>query len=251
MNPAWSPLTVSWAALAVATFVVLLFRVAPYGRHVTDAWGPTVPHRVGWVVMEIISPLLLITGFAASWSGTLLDLPYSHFVLMGVWIGHYAYRAVAYPFLMRWEGRRMPIIIMLSAVLFNVLNGGLNGYQLAVRPALSMTSPAFLFGAFVFITGLGINIRSDALLRGLRKPGEDGYRIPRGGLFDLVSCPNYLGEILEWVGFAVMAATPAAAGFAVWTAANLVPRALSHHRWYREHFELYPKERKAVVPFIL
>jgi hypothetical protein len=37
----------------------------------------------------------------------------------------------------------------------------------------------------------------------------------------------------------------------VWTAANLVPRAVAHHRWYRERFADYPAERKALVPFLL
>jgi len=37
----------------------------------------------------------------------------------------------------------------------------------------------------------------------------------------------------------------------VWTIANLVPRALAHHKWYNEHFENYPAERKAIFPFIL
>jgi 3-oxo-5-alpha-steroid 4-dehydrogenase 1 len=42
-----------------------------------------------------------------------------------------------------------------------------------------------------------------------------------------------------------------ALSFAVWTAANLIPRSLSHDRWYRERFPNYPRERKAVIPFVL
>jgi len=32
---------------------------------------------------------------------------------------------------------------------------------------------------------------------------------------------------------------------------NLVPRAIDHHKWYKKEFADYPKERKAVIPFIL
>ena len=65
--------------------------------------------------------------------------------------------------------------------------------------------------------------------------------MPTGGLFRYVSCPNYLGEIVEWTGFAlVMGALPGFA-FLAWTLANLVPRALEHHRWYRATFPDYPR----------
>ncbi len=75
--------------------------------------------------------------------------------------------------------------------------------------------------------------------------------VPRGGLFELVSCPNLSGEILQWFGFALMCWNLPALSFAIWTAANLIPRAISHHRWYRTHFADYPKSRRAVVPGIL
>jgi 3-oxo-5-alpha-steroid 4-dehydrogenase 1 len=63
-----------------------------------------------------------------------------------------------------------------------------------------------------------------------------------------VSCPNHLGEIVQWFGFALMAWNLPALSFAVWTAANLIPRAVVHHRWYRAHFSEYPAGRRAVVP---
>jgi protein-S-isoprenylcysteine O-methyltransferase Ste14 len=67
-------------------------------------------------------------------------------------------------------------------------------------------------------------------------------------LFEWVSCPNYLGEIVAWAGWALATWSPAGLVFAVWTFANLAPRAWSHHRWYRSNFPEYPKERKALVP---
>ena len=96
-----------------------------------------------------------------------------------------------------------------------------------------------------------INNQSDHILINLRKPGETGYKIPKGGFFKYVSAPNLFGEMLEWMGFAILCWNLPALGFAVWTAANLIPRAISHHRWYLEKFENYPKERKAVIPFLV
>jgi steroid 5-alpha-reductase/3-oxo-5-alpha-steroid 4-dehydrogenase 1 len=103
----------------------------------------------------------------------------------------------------------------------------------------------------LFVLGFSINLQADTILINLRQPGETGYKIPRGGLFRLVSCPNYLGELIEWTGWAIATWSLPGLAFAVWTAANLVPRALSHHRWYRDRFPDYPAERRAVIPLLL
>ena len=81
-------------------------------------------------------------------------------------------------------------------------------------------------------------------------PCASGYGIPRGGLFEYVSGANYFGEILEWTGWAVATWSPAGLAFAVFTVANLAPRARTHHAWYRKQFPDYPRKRKAIIPFI-
>lgn len=85
----------------------------------------------------------------------------------------------------------------------------------------------------------------------LRKTGETGYKIPFGFLFDKISCPNHFGEIVQWLGFAIMAWNLPASTFLIWTLANLLPRSLRHHKWYKEKFEEYPEERKAVIPWLV
>lgn len=105
-------------------------------------------------------------------------------------------------------------------------------------------------GAAVFCGGAAVNIWSDNVLMGL-KEGGGGYKIPRGGVFEWVSCPNYFGEILEWAAWAFMTCSWAGVGFFMYTCANLVPRAMANHRWYLEKFgDDYPKNRKAVIPFV-
>ena len=63
--------------------------------------------------------------------------------------------------------------------------------------------------------------------------------------------PNYLGECIEWLGWAIMTWSFSGFVFALWTTFNLLPRALKHHSWYKEKFNDYPKERKAIIPKIL
>ena len=66
-----------------------------------------------------------------------------------------------------------------------------------------------------------------------------------------LSNPNYLGEFIEWLGWAIMTWSWAGLVFFLWTVCNLFPRAISNHNWYQNKFEDYPKERKAVIPNII
>ena len=149
----------------------------------------------------------------------------------------------------------MPLLIAVLAVLFNLVNGFINGYYFGtVSSGYSnerLYDMLFISGGALFITGMAINIRYDNHLLALRKSTSSGYSVPTKGLFKLVSCPNFFGEILEWTGFAIMTWSPAALAFLVWTIVNLVPRAMDHHKWYRENFKDYPATRKAIIPYIL
>ena len=236
---------------AAGVFATLFFITAPYGRHTRQGWGPRISARLGWVVMESPSAVLFFLWFV-----------YGHgfkggvaWLFVALWETHYIHRTYLFPFRMRGKGKRMPLFIALSAIVFNLYNSYLNGRHLGVYggdyTTAWLTDPRFLLGVALFTAGLGINLHADKVLFSLRKPGETGYKIPRGGLYRWISCPNYFGELVEWTGWAVATWSLPGLVFAVWTAANLVPRALSHHRWYREEFEEYPAERKAVIPFVL
>ena len=54
-----------------------------------------------------------------------------------------------------------------------------------------LLDPRFLLGVGIFLLGLATNIHSDYILINLRKPGETGYKIPTGGMFEYVSAANY------------------------------------------------------------
>lgn len=68
-------------------------------------------------------------------------------------------------------------------------------------------------------SGAALNVQSDYHLLHLRAEKGAGYHIPTGGAFQMVSCPNFLGEILEWTGYAI--ACRHIAGFAfAWCAST-------------------------------
>ncbi len=242
----------SWITVAVIIFITLLFVTAPYGRHSKRTWGMTIPDRLGWFLMEIPGPviylLLVITGNGPK--------TFTVWVITGLYLVHYTNRAIIYPLRIRTRGKQMPLVVALMAVFFNFVNGGFLGYfagsvQTHYNEAW-LTDSRFIAGLIIFLTGAVINITSDQKLIHLRKKRNgDGYLIPQGGLFEKVSCPNFFGEIIEWGGYALLCWSLPALSFFIWTFCNLVPRALSHHRWYRSHFPEYPAGRKAVLPYIL
>jgi 3-oxo-5-alpha-steroid 4-dehydrogenase 1 len=235
-------------ALAPLVFALLFFIKAPYGRHIRQGWGPTLDNRIGWFIME--SPAVLVFGgiliFYAELNITVLSL----FML---WQIHYCHRVFVYPWTLK-KGNKMPWFILLMALIFNTSNGYLNAWSIVSHAdmynAQWLTSPRFLLGVLLFFGGMALNKVSDRQLARLARSG-DGYRVPRGFAYRWVSCPNYLGEIIQWTGWAVATWSLAGWIFAIWTMVNLVPRAIAHHRWYKETFEDYPVERRALVPLLL
>ena len=234
--------------LAGGIFTALFFINAPYGRHTDRRWGPAMPNHIGWVVMEAPAAL----GFAVCFFAGSAPKNLTAFVFLGLWEAHYVHRAFIYPFQIADGRKKMPVLVILMGFIFNCGNAYLNGaYLFSLSGGYSrdwLTDPRFVIGAAMFVLGFTLNRRADRTLRRLRAPGETGYKIPYGGLFERVSCPNYLGEIIEWSGWALATWSLPGVSFAVWTFANLAPRARAHHQWYRENFPKYPSDRKALIP---
>lgn len=234
--------------LAPVTFCALFFVRAEYGRHADDRSKRRIPARVAWVVMEFPAVVLFATVYFLgdhSWRAAPL-------VLFAAWQVHYVNRTFIYPLRMRPGGRGMALSVMALGMLFQTLNGYTNARWISHFGdyAGSLETPRLWAGLAIFFAGWLINLRSDRILRQLRKPGEVGYAIPHGGLYRYVSCPNYLGEIIEWGGWALATASPPGVAFFAFTFANLAPRAWAHHRWYQAKFSDYPKTRRALIPFV-
>ncbi|RYR62070.1 hypothetical protein Ahy_A04g019412 [Arachis hypogaea] len=254
---------VAFYLIAPPTFISLMFLQAPYGKHHRPGWGPTLPPPLAWFLME--SPTLWLT---------LLLFPHGrHFsnpksmILMSPYLLHYFNRTCIYPLsLLRrspsGNGKKtshgFPLSIALTAFFFNLLNAYLQARWVShYKDNYDGDGNdwffwlAFFVGLFVFLCGMRINIVSDRELLRLKGEGK-GYVIPRGGLFELVACPNYFGEILEWLGWGVMTWSWVGFGFFIYTCANLVPRAIANRQWYLDKFGGdYPKSRKAVIPYLI
>lgn len=241
------------AITAVIVFIALYKVEAGYGMLLTKKWGPTLPNRLGWILME--APVFVVMTVLWAMSDRTWEL--TPLVFFIVFQSHYFQRSFIFPFLLRGKSR-MPLSIMFMGVMFNTLNALMQGGWIfyfapsdLYTPQWLMT-PQFIIGATIFFTGMYVNIQSDKIIRNLRKPGDTGHYIPRGGMFRYVSSANYFGEFTEWVGFAIMTWSVPGAIFALWTFANLTPRAAALHKAYELRFseEFTELKRKKIIPFI-
>lgn len=239
-----------FAGVGTVVFIALFFVTAPYGRHTRPGWGPRINNRWGWLLMEAPAVFLFLLYFLIGQRNDLVPV-----FLLFVWQSHYFYRAFVYPFTLR-RSHTMPVSVVCLALIFNLINSYIQArwiYTLA--PATSytkewLTDGRFLVGICLFYSGFLINKHADRILRNLRKSADADYKIPQKGLFRFISCPNYLGEIIEWIGWAFALWSLPGIVFAFWTASNLVPRARSHHLWYKKNFADYPGNRKALIPLL-
>ncbi|MBN1273736.1 MAG: 3-oxo-5-alpha-steroid 4-dehydrogenase [Candidatus Aminicenantes bacterium] len=236
--------------LAALVFPILWITTAPYGRHNRPGWGPQISARLGWIFME--APAALV--FGVCFISGRYDAGITGIIFFLLWETHYINRSFIYPIRKSGPMKNMPFAIVFMAFIFNTMNGYLNGrYIFHFSKGYSsswLSDPRFLGGVVLFAGGWAINIHSDEILGRLRKKKENAYHIPHGGCFKFVSCANYFGEIFEWTGWALATWSLPGLAFAVFTAANLIPRGRSHHLWYRSLFPDYPPERKAVIPYV-
>ena len=239
-----------WVAIGLITFVYLFFANAPYGRHIKDGWGIKIPARLGWIVME--SPCVILMVVLALIIREQLEM--IHKIFLCIWLTHYIHRTFIYPFVIEMTNPKMPISIALSAFFFNIINVSIQAFGIFYFTKYSddwLTSPAFIIGLSVFLFGMFINIKSDYIINSMKRDKGPGYHIPDQFLYKYLSAPNYFGEIIEWLGWAILTFSVSGFVFLIWVIANLFPRAIAHHKWYKDKFENYPKERKAIIPGII
>ncbi|WFD41855.1 very-long-chain enoyl-CoA reductase [Malassezia psittaci] len=170
------------------------------------------------------------------------------------------YRELETLFVHRFSNATMPIFnIFKNSAHYWLLSGvllALGVYspyhgEKAVRRTYG-NSPMFI-GCMVAIWALAElgNLHSHLILRSLRPAGSRVRKIPYGGLFSLVSCPNYFFEVLAWAAVTVLTSSFAALLFTIVSAAQMTIWAVKKHKAYRREFSgQYPKDRKIMYPFI-
>lgn len=239
--------------IAVIVFVALYFVTAGYGVFYNKKWGFAIPNKIGWILME--SPVFIAMILLCVLSERDTNLVCLIFLIL--FEIHYFHRSFIFPFLIRGKSV-MPLSVILMGMVFNTLNALMQGGWIFYVSPVNMyeiswlTTPQFIIGTIIFFTGMIVNIHSDHIIRHLRKPGDTNHYLPKKGMFRYVTSANYFGEFVEWCGFAILTWSLSGAVFALWTFANLAPRAAKIYDNYKKEFgdELDTKKVKRIIPFI-
>lgn len=240
---------------------------------------------ITFIYTFIQSPLNLLPNFTPH-----LKLYQPATFLSAFFVLHYFNRAIISP-LRAPSRSKSHIIVPICGIGFNMVNAYLMGTYFSSPLARQYLNgaferPSFWIGIAIAFLGFAGNILHDEILYNIRrnakakgkgkvestsdsksKPAKikEHYAIPHGWLYDYVSSPNYLCEWIEWLGFAIAASpfpiiTSQLGFFAtvnppwIFLLAEILlmtPRALKGHQWYQYKFPDYPKDRTAVVPYLL
>lgn len=239
--------------IAVIVFIALYYVTAGYGVFYNKKWGFAIPNKIGWILME--SPVFIAMILLCVFSERSTNIVCLIFLIL--FEIHYFQRSFIFPFLIRGKSV-MPLSVILMGMIFNTLNAFMQGgWIFYVSPENMyeiswLTTPQFIIGMLIFFVGMIINIHSDYIIRHLRQPGDTRHYLPKKGMFKYVTSANYFGEFVEWLGFAILTWSLSGAVFAVWTFANLAPRAAKIYDNYKKEFgnELNTKKVKRILPFI-
>ncbi|XP_014220064.1 very-long-chain enoyl-CoA reductase [Trichogramma pretiosum] len=173
------------------------------------------------------------------------------------WSLHYIKRLLETLFVHRFSHATMPLRNLFKNCSYYWLFTGYVAYHVNHPLYTPANGLSFFTGAALFfLCELG-NLSIHLALRNLRPPGTTIRKIPKPtgnpftNLFNFVSCPNYTYEIGSWIGFTVMTQCIPAGIFAFAGAYQMAVWALGKHKLYKKEFSDYPRNRKAIIPFVL
>ncbi|KAI9749947.1 MAG: hypothetical protein M1815_002098 [Lichina confinis] len=276
----WELLTWAWQFFPLVTVIQWLTDFYPQGKTSIESRF-NVPGKIGWVTMEIPGPLTLMY---TMWIlpprlEIAQSLPWSNWILAGMFLVHYSYRAVLAPLVLNPSMSPMHPLVWVSGLSFQIINclsigGWLAGYGPTGEEYWAGRSGWFQLGAVIWAAGLLGNIYHDDLLREVRRAamreqrqrekeqGETGkprgvdkvYKMPQDSLFRFILFPHYVCEWIEWTGYWIMGGRRfvPARNFLVNEVATMTPRAVSGKRWYVNRLGRKAVGRRtAVVPGLI
>merc|ERR1711879_134458 len=167
-----------------------------------------------------------------------------------MWIAHFVKREYETFFVHRFSLATMPI--------FNLWKNCAHYWGAAFYVGIWVNRSGFstnlnllsVIGFIIWAIAEYGNYVSHVTLMNLRPPGSTVKGVPKGGLFEYVSCANYTYEVLGWIGFSLVVRTLPAWIFTILGAGQMFMWAQKKHAALKK-MEGYPKGRKIMIPFVI
>ncbi|KAM0801570.1 3-oxo-5-alpha-steroid 4-dehydrogenase family protein-like protein [Usnea florida] len=218
--------------------------------------GPQIAWRTVFLV-EYLGPLLihpalyLILPSTSSGSGP----SYLQTLTLTLICLHFAKRELETLFIHRFSSATMPAFNIFKNSAHYWLLSGLNMAYWIYLPsaaAASASNPLITYpGLAMFVIGELGNLSNHLTLRNLRSSGSAERGIPQGLGFGLVTCPNYMFEVLAWAGIALVSWSWSTVLFAAAATVQMGLWAKKKEARYRKDFGgKYQKKRFSMLPGI-
>ncbi len=221
-----------------------------YSKFARQQQRYSVPSRLGMFL--IYFPAIVI--YPAVYYGGGAPESTWHTIAMVLVLAHFAKRCLETLFVHKYSGVMNGWTVLVVGSLYSTL-----AWLLAevathdVTPELVEAEgfeDLLVVGLAIWTVGQLLNYWHHRLLANLRKPGETGYKLPRGGLFRFVACPHYFAEVIAWVGYALFFHHISGAVLTVFMASYLMGRSHNTVKWYRNKLGEVPPGWRRMIPFI-
>ncbi|KAI1175163.1 3-oxo-5-alpha-steroid 4-dehydrogenase-domain-containing protein [Nemania sp. FL0916] len=172
---------------------------------------------------------------------------------------HFVKRELEVLFVHKFSANTMPAPFIVRNSFFYWVFAGLLGalevyapFSPAARPAAFLSSSLDVLGLALYVGGELCNANVHWYLSTLRRPGETARKIPSGLGFSLVTCPNYMFEIIAWIGIILVTRSPTLVVFIVIGSYYMYIWGWGKEKAYRKQFgDKYKKKRSVMLPGLL
>jgi very-long-chain enoyl-CoA reductase len=174
-------------------------------------------------------------------------------------MAHFVKRELEVLFVHKFSANTMPAAFIVRNSMFYWMFAGLLGaleiyapFSPAARAGGLLSSPLNVLGLGLYVFGELCNAKVHWYLSTLRKPGETARKIPTGLGFNLVTCPNYMFEIIAWIGIILVTRSPTLVVFIVIGSYFMFIWGWGKEKAYRKQFgDKYKKKRSVMLPGLL
>jgi very-long-chain enoyl-CoA reductase len=221
-------------------------------------------YQIDWrtvFFIEYLGPILIHAGFVASrqyiykGAGPASSMSRTQWLTFGMITLHYLKREFETLFVHKFSANTMPWRnLFKNSGHYWLISGLLCAWPIYGTGSLAATTdlPAVdALGVAIFLFGEAFNALVHLYLASLRSTGGTERKIPSGYGFELVTSPNYMYEVIAWLGIILVSRSWAVALFIVIGAVQMFWWAQGKERAYRKEFgDKYKKKRYVMLPGI-